>query len=89
MLSSPKTNRCGALRPVGVTLGLLAASPQRNRSIRLSVKIPGYAPCDATATQEVPLPVLYGNDRHGGTVAVQVDSTNLKYVRVDFNQSIT
>jgi hypothetical protein len=59
------------------------------RSIRLCVEIPGHERYDATATQEVPLPVLKRIDPHGGTVAVQVDSTNLKYVRIDFNQPIT
>jgi hypothetical protein len=59
------------------------------RSIRLSVRIPDHEPYDATATQEVPVPVLHRIDPHGGTVAVQVDSTNLKYVRIDFDQPIT
>jgi len=58
------------------------------RSIRLSVKIPGHAPDDATDTQEIQLPALYRIDPRGGTVAVQVDSTNLQYVRVDFDQPI-
>jgi hypothetical protein len=59
------------------------------RSIRLEVTIPGHKPYDATATQEIPVPILYRIDPHGGTVAVQVDSTNLKYVRIDFDQPIT
>lgn len=59
------------------------------RSIRLTVKIPGHQPYDATATQEIPVSALHRIDPHGGTVAVQVDSTNLNYVRVDFDQPIT
>lgn len=59
------------------------------RSIRLSVKIPGHKPYDATATQEIPVAALHRIDPHGGTVAVQIDSTNLKYVWVDFDQPIT
>jgi hypothetical protein len=58
------------------------------RAIRLEVRIPGYKPYDATAVQEIPVPALYRIDPHGGTVAVQVDSTNLHYVRVDFDQPI-
>jgi hypothetical protein len=59
------------------------------RSIRLSVRIPGHEPYDATATQEVPVPVWHRIDPDGRTVAVQADSTNLKYVRIDFEQPIT
>jgi hypothetical protein len=59
------------------------------RSIALNVKIPGHQPYDVTARQEVPVSVLTRIDPHGGTVAVLVDSTNLKYVRIDFDQPIT
>src|ERR1700751_4318747 len=40
------------------------------RSIRLEVTIPGHKPYDATATQEIPVPILYRIDPGGGTVAV-------------------
>ena len=54
------------------------------------MNIPGHEPYKAIATQEVPLPVVKGLEyKQGKTVAVQVDSTNLKYVRIDFNQPIT
>jgi hypothetical protein len=59
------------------------------RAIALNVKIPGHQPYDATARQEVPVAVLGRIQFHGGTVAVQVDSTNLNYVRIDFDQPIT
>jgi hypothetical protein len=58
------------------------------RAVRLEVRIPGHKPYDATAVQEIPVPALYRIDPHGGTVAVQVDSTNLNYVRIDFDQPI-
>jgi hypothetical protein len=60
------------------------------RGIPLTVTIPGHEPYDATATQEVPVPVLKRiESQQRGTVAVQVDSTDLNYVRIDFNQPIT
>jgi hypothetical protein len=67
----------------------LDAKIQPIRSIRLIVNIPGHEPYDATATQEIPVPALYRIDPDGGTVAVQVDSADLNYVRVDFSQPIT
>jgi hypothetical protein len=35
------------------------------------------------------VPVLHRIEPHVGTVALQVDSTNLKYVRIDFDHPIT
>ncbi len=58
------------------------------RAVRLEVRIPGHKPYDATAVQEIPVPALYRIDPRGGTVAVQVDSTNFNYVRIDFDQPI-
>jgi hypothetical protein len=60
------------------------------RRIHLLVNIPGHEPYKAIATQEVPLPVVKGLEyKQGKTVAVQVDSNDYSYVRIDFTQPIT
>lgn len=60
------------------------------RRIRLRVEIPGHEPYRASAYHEVPVPVLRRIEYlQSGTVVVQVDSTDLNYVRIDFDQPIT
>jgi hypothetical protein len=60
------------------------------RNIYLLVNIPGHAPYKAVATQEVPAPVSKGlHYKQGKTVAVQVDSNDCSYVRIDFTKPIT
>jgi hypothetical protein len=54
------------------------------------VEIPGHEPYRASAYHEVPVPVLRRIEYlQSGTVVVQVDSTDLNYVRIDFDQPIT
>jgi hypothetical protein len=60
------------------------------RRIYLLVNIPGHEPYKAIATQEVPVPAAKGlHYKQGKTVAVQVDSNDYSYVRIDFTQPIT
>jgi hypothetical protein len=54
--------------------------------IALRVQVPGREPYDAQIKQQVPKEVYRVLRRGGGTVAVQVDSTNPLYVWVDFTQ---
>lgn len=82
----------GTARIMFVSQQRLPSSFAKNppiRQISLRVTIPGHAPYDAVTRQEVPIPVLKRIGFYGGTVAVQVDSTNLKYVRIDFGQPVT
>jgi hypothetical protein len=54
--------------------------------IGLSVQVPGREPYDARAKQQVPKEAYRALRRGGGTVAVQIDSTNPHHVWVDFTQ---
>jgi hypothetical protein len=56
--------------------------------IALRVQLPGREPYDAQAKQQVPKEVYRVLRRGGGTVAVQVDSTNPLLVWIDFTQSV-
>lgn len=56
--------------------------------IGLSVQIPGREPYYASAKQQVPKDAYRALHRAGGTVAVQVDSTNPLYVWIDFTQPV-
>ncbi|OBK49101.1 hypothetical protein [Mycobacterium sp. 1081908.1] len=56
--------------------------------IGLRVEVPGREPYDASAKQQVPKEAYRALRRAGGTVAVQVDSTNPHYVWIDFTQPV-
>jgi hypothetical protein len=58
------------------------------RRVRAGVKIPGHEAYETSSMQVVPRPILSHIAKHGGTFAVQADSANLKYVRIDFDQPI-
>jgi hypothetical protein len=55
----------------------------------LRVEVPGHEPYDVTVRGPVPKRLYRDLEGGGRTVAVQVDSTNPKKVRIDFNQPIT
>jgi hypothetical protein len=82
----------GTARILLVSLERLPSSFAKNppiRQILLNVKIPGHEPYEAATKQEVPVEILKRIRFYGGTVAVQVDSANLSYVRIDFSQPVT
>jgi hypothetical protein len=55
----------------------------------LRVEVPGREPYDVTIRGYVPKRLYPDLEGGGRTVAVQVDSTNPKKARIDFNQPIT
>jgi len=75
----------------GYAFGLLGLALSESYACRtaLRVEVPGREPYDVTVRGHVPKRLYRDLEGGGRTVAVQVDSTNPKRVRIDFNQPIT
>jgi hypothetical protein len=58
-------------------------------STSLEVEVPGREPYQVIIMGHIPKRLFRDLQRGGTTVAVEVDSTNPKRVRIDFDQPIT
>lgn len=79
----------GTARVLGTAkMPQLGLMPYYVCSTSLRVEVPGREPYDVIIMGRIPKRLFPDLERGGGTVAVQVDSTNPERVRIDFTQPV-